>query len=106
MKAICLIDTFNFSTDKEQEKKQQSNIYKCTQHDMIHAWIHCTLEDKLAGPFTHIFNNAAGTGIIPEDFKSAIVTATHKKGSRQEPGYYRPISLTCVVCMQEHGAIS
>ena len=30
--------------------------------------------------------------------KSANVTAIHKKGSIQEPGNYRPISLTSVVC--------
>ena len=52
------------------------------------------LEDKLARPLTHIFNNSVETGIIPE----ANVTAIHKKGSREEPGNYRPISLTSVVC--------
>ena len=56
------------------------------------------LEDKLARPRTLIFNNSVETGIIIEDWKSANVTAIHKKGSRQEPGNYRPISLTSVVC--------
>ena len=56
------------------------------------------LEDKLARHLTHIFNNSVESGIIPEDWKSANVTAIHKKGSRQEPGNYRPISLISVVC--------
>ena len=43
-------------------------------------------------------NNSVETGIIPEDWKPANATAIHKKGSRQEPGNYRPISLTSVVC--------
>ena len=47
---------------------------------------------------TLLFNNSVETGIIPEDCKSANVTAIHKKGSRQEPGNYRSISLTSVVC--------
>ena len=34
---------------------------------------------------------------ISEDLKSAMVSAIHKKGSRQEPGNYRPINLTSVV---------
>ena len=48
------------------------------------------LEDKLASLLTHIVNNSVETGIVPEDWKSANVTAIHKKGSRQEPRNYRP----------------
>ena len=65
---------------------------------MLNPRILRALEDKLARPLTHIFNNSVETGIIPEDWKSANVTAIHKKGSRQEPGNYRPISLISVVC--------
>ena len=60
---------------------------------MLQLRILRAIEDKLAGPLTHIFNNSVETGIIPEDWKSANVSAFHKKGSRQEPGNYRPISL-------------
>ena len=74
------------------------NIYRSTGPDMLHPLILRALEDKLARPLTHIFNNSVETGIIPEDWKSAYMTAIHKKGSRQEPGNYRPISLTSVVC--------
>ena len=52
----------------------------------------------LCGLLNHIFNKSAETGIIPADLKSANVTAVHKKGNRQEPGNYKPISLTSVVC--------
>ena len=55
-------------------------------------------KDKLARPLTHIFNNSVETGIIPEDYKSANVTAIHKKLRRQKPGNYPPISLTSVGC--------
>ena len=65
---------------------------------MLHPRILRALEDKLVRPLTHIFNNSVETGIIPEDWKSANVTAIHRKGSRQEPGNHRPISLTSVVC--------
>ena len=65
---------------------------------MLHPRILRAVDDKLSRPLTHIFNNSVETGIIPEDWKSATVTAIHKKGSRQEPGNYQPISLTSVVC--------
>ena len=45
----------------------------------------------------YIFNSSAETGIISVDRKPANVTAIHKKGSRQEPGNYRPISLSAKV---------
>ena len=90
-----ILDTFNVDTWEVQEKRQHLNIYKSTGPDMLHPWI---LKDKLARPLTHIFNNSVDTGIIPEDWKSANVIAIHKRGSRQEHGNYRPISLTYVVC--------
>ena len=34
---------------------------------MLHPRILHALEDKLARPLTHIFNNSVETGIIPED---------------------------------------
>ena len=87
----------NFSTEEVQEKLQHLNIYKSTGPDMLHHRILRALDHKLAIPLTHIFNNSVEAGIIPEDWKSANVTAIHKKGSRQETGNYRPISLTSVV---------
>ena len=91
-----ILDTFNFSRMEVQEKQQHLNIYKSTGLDMLHPRILRALKDKLARPLTHI--NSVQTGIIPEDWKSATVTAIHKKGSRQEPGNFRPIILTSVVC--------
>ena len=48
-------------------------------------------------PQKHL-NKSAETGIIPEDWKSANVNTIRKKGNRQKPEIYRPISLTSVVC--------
>ena len=42
---------------------------------MLYPRILRALEDKLARPLTHIFNNSVETGIIPEDCKSANVIA-------------------------------
>ena len=74
-----ILDTLNFSTEEVQEKLQHMNIYKSTGPDMLHPRIFRALEDKLARPLTHIFSNSVETEIIPEDWKSANVTAIHKK---------------------------
>ena len=45
----------------------------------------------LCEPLNHIFNKPVEIGIIPEDWKSANVTAFHKKGNGREPLNNRPI---------------
>ena len=90
-------DTFNFSTEEVQEKRRHLNIYKSTGPDMLHPRILRALENKLARLLTHIFDDSVDTGIILKDW-TENTTAIHKKGCRQEPGNYRPFSLTSVVC--------
>ena len=74
-----ILHNFNFSTEEVQEKLQHFNLYKYTGQDMLQSRILRSLENKLVRPLTHIFNNSVETGIIPEDWKSANVTAIHKK---------------------------
>ena len=92
------LDTFNFRLEDVQEKLKHLSIYKSTGPDLLHPRVLWTLEDMLCGPLNHISNKSAETGIIPADWKSANVTAIHKKGNRQEPGNYRTIIFTSVVC--------
>jgi ribonuclease P/MRP protein subunit RPP40 len=52
----------------------------------------------LVRPLVLLFNESLATGQIPQDWKMANVNALFKKGSRKEPGNYRPVSLTCQIC--------
>ena len=45
-----------------------------------------------------LLNKTYASGSIPKDWKVADVTAIHKKGSKFDPGNYRPVSLTSIVC--------
>ncbi|XP_058870591.1 high affinity immunoglobulin epsilon receptor subunit beta-like isoform X2 [Acipenser ruthenus] len=38
------------------------------------------------------------TGVVPTDWKIANVIPIHKKGDKTEPGNYRPVSLTSIIC--------
>ena len=66
--------------------------------DQIPARILKELSEELANPFCFLFNKSFEEGKIPKDWKCADVVAIFKKGSRSEPGNYRPVSLTCISC--------
>ena len=53
---------------------------------------------SLSVPLSIIFNHSFNTGIVLNDWKKANVSAIFKKGDQENPGYYRPISLTSQVC--------
>ena len=43
------------------------------------------------------------TGIVPSDWRTALVSPVYKKGKKYNPENYRPISLTCFCCkLLEH----
>ena len=45
-----------------------------------------------------VHNICLAEGVVPSDWKAAIVTPIFKKGSRRTLRNYRPVSLTCVLC--------
>ena len=54
---------------------------------------------KLAGLihlpfFTKLFNHIYSSGCFPSIWKQAYISTLHKKGSKQDPANYRPLSIT------------
>ncbi len=47
----------------------------------------------LASPLTKIFNLLISTGIFPDEWKVARVVPIHRKGSLQDTGNFRPVSI-------------
>jgi len=69
--------------------------------DGMHPLVLRELRDVIAQPLQMIFTSSINTGIVPEVWKTAHVSAIFKKGpasARKDPGNYRPVSLTSVVC--------
>ena len=56
------------------------------------------LQDGLAPALAHVFRRSLVEGAVPPDWKKANVTPIFKKGSKCNPGNYRPVSLTSVAC--------
>ena len=53
---------------------------------------------QLLEPLQLLFNHSIKTSEIPSIWKTAIVIPIFKKGRTSDPGNYRPISLTSVIC--------
>ena len=67
--------------------------HKATGHDNIPSKFLRDAASAIAPCITHIVNLSIAQGVVPQDFKLAKVTALHKKGSKLDPGNYRPVSI-------------
>ncbi|RMC21362.1 hypothetical protein DUI87_02224 [Hirundo rustica rustica] len=54
------------------------------------------LADELVKPLSMIYQQSCLTGEVPDNWKLANVTPIHKNGRKENPGNYRPVSLTSV----------
>lgn len=75
---------------------QNINPSKATGPDNIPPRVLKEYATELAPVLAIIFQVSLDTGLLPADWKVANVSPIHKKGSRQKPSNYRPISLTSV----------
>ena len=74
---------------------------------MIPARLLKECAEELAPILAIIYNKSIQTGIVPDDWKKANVSAVFKKGQRYDPANYRPVSLTCLCCKTlEHIIVS
>ncbi len=77
---------------------KQLHPEKAMGPDEMHPLVLRELRDVIAVPLQMIFQASLETGIVPESWKTANVSAIFKKGKKKSPGNYRPVSLTSVVC--------
>ena len=86
------------STKEVLIKLGKLKVDKSPGGDNIHPKLLFELRLVLAEPIAKLFNKSLSTGEVPTDWKNATVTALFKKSNRSEPGNYRPVSLTSILC--------
>ncbi|KFO97224.1 RNA-directed DNA polymerase from mobile element jockey, partial [Calypte anna] len=79
-------------------RDQLSNldIHKSMGPDGMHPRVLRELAEVIARPLSIIFSKSWVTGEVPEDWRIANVTPVYKKGKKEDPGNYRPVSLTSI----------
>jgi len=74
------------------------NPNKACGPDNCHPHVIKEVKDGLVLPLYLLFSKSLHDSYLPLCWKSALVTAIHKKGDTSLPSNYRPISLTSTFC--------
>ncbi|KAK4816161.1 hypothetical protein QYF61_011543 [Mycteria americana] len=73
------------------------DTHKSMGPDEIHPRVLKELAEELTKPLSIIYQQSWLTGEVPADWRLANVTPIFKKGRKEDPGNYRPVSLTSVL---------
>jgi hypothetical protein len=86
-----------FEVDKVYNKLIKLAPGKSPGPDGVHPMVLVNCAEVLALPISIIFTKSYNEGVVLADWKEANVSPIFKKGNRNDPGNYRPVSLTLVV---------
>ncbi|KAK4807856.1 hypothetical protein QYF61_007762 [Mycteria americana] len=76
---------------------QHLDTHKSMGPDGIHPRVRRELAAVLTKPLSILYQQSWLTGEVPVDWRLANVTPIYKKGQKEDPGNYRPVSLTVVL---------
>jgi len=86
-------------TDKDIEQEIRGlKPGKSAGPDGIHPKVLIEVSEQISLPLKLIFQKSLHEGVVPQAWKEAEVVPIFKKGQRDNPGNYRPVSLTSVCC--------
>ena len=96
------ISHVTFTCRAVKERLSKAKKHATPGPDSISNFMMLQCGDALVPYLVIIFQHIFDTGIVPTDWKEAIVSPVHKKGPLDAPSNFRPISLTsCVSKLME-----
>ncbi|GAB0183198.1 mitochondrial enolase superfamily member 1 [Grus japonensis] len=83
--------------DWVREHLGKLDTHKSMGPDGMHPRVLRELADVIFKLLSIIFERSWRTAEVPEDWRKANVTPVFKKGRKEDPGNYRPVSLTASI---------
>ncbi|KFW04233.1 hypothetical protein N327_12989, partial [Fulmarus glacialis] len=82
--------------DQVQDHLRNLRVHKSMGPNEIHPQVLKEVVDEVAKPLSIIFEKLRQSGEVPAGLKRGNITPIFKKGKKEDPGNYRPVSLTSV----------
>ena len=99
------LNRVEFSEELVKEKLVKLKLYSAPGPDGLWPRVIHNLADVLSIPLAIIYRKCLEEKTVPKDWKLANITPIFKKNNKSDPGNYRPISLTCILCKVMEGIV-